>query len=463
MHEVTTEYFDVAIVGGRVAGSSAATHLARAGLSVLLLERAKLPSDTLSTHTIQDLDCLQRLGVLKRVLATGSPPMPRSTLWMDDCDLSVGHPEQPWLSVRRTTLDELLLDTARQAGADVRLERKVTGLLRTDHDGRVRGLRYEDPYGRHLTVSCRLVVGADGRSSTVGRLVGARKYNRSGNERGAVWRYFQDLPAPPEFFFCRRGSDLLLAAPCDQGRVMLSVQPALKETAAYRAPGEIERMFLRRARPWGQGNHEWGDLLADATPEGAANMVLRYACFFRESAGPGWVLLGDASHVKDVVTGQGICDALRHAEQLTARVSHGWGSDRSLDSATRGWWRSKDRDAAPMYWLSRDMGKAGVTSPLYGSFFARIAASPRLKLRLQEVLGRRYGVRRFIAPYRFALVIAAQLRKGEVPVDTTLREAGQLVRTEAARRWAGIRPRYERQRNEQAREIGSERETGAVR
>ncbi|MFG7944794.1 FAD-dependent oxidoreductase [Streptomyces cacaoi] len=443
MREATRERFDVAVVGGRVAGSSAAAHLARAGLSVLLLERADSPGEILSTHTMQDLDCLDRLGVLERVLATGPPPMPRSTLWMDDCDLSVGHPEQPWLSVRRATLDGLLLETARRAGAEVRLGCKVTGLLRDGRDERVHGLRYTGPDGREVTVSSRLVVGADGRSSTVAKLTGARKYHQSWNERGAVWRYFEGLPAPPEFFFCRRGDDLLLAAPCDRGRVLLAVQPAVEDASRYRADGEIERTFRRAARPWGRDGHEWSDLLAHAEPDGAARMVLRYACFFRESAGPGWVLLGDAGHVKDVVTGQGICDAMRHAERLTARVMPAWRSDRALDAATRTWWHARDRDAAPMYWLSQDMGRAGVSPALFGSFFQRIAASERRKLRLQEVLGRRYPVRRFIAPYRFAAAIAARLRSGAAPAGATLREAGALVRTEALRRWAAVRPHYE--------------------
>lgn len=443
MPKASMERFDVVVVGGRVAGASAAAHLARAGLSVLVLERATLPSETLSTHTVQDLDCLDRLGVLDTVLRTGAPPMFRSTLWIDDFDLSVDHLEQPWLSVRRVTLDGLLLDEAGRAGADVRLRRKVTGLLRDGGDGRVSGLRYEDPDGRAVEVSCRLVVGADGRSSTVGRLAGARKYHQSWNERGAVWRYFEDLPAPPEFFFCRRGDDLLLAAPCDQGRVMLAVQPALHDTSRYRAPGEIERAFLATGRPWGRGGRAWRDLLAHARADGAARTMVRYSCFFRQSAGPGWVLLGDAGHVKDVVTGQGISDAMRHAERLTARVLPGWGSDRSLDAATRRWWRARDRDAAPMYWLSQDMGRAGPFAPLYMSFFARIDASERLKLRLQQVLGGRYPVRRFTAPHRFAAVLAAQLRSGEVPAGATLREAHQLLRTETARRWAGRWPRHE--------------------
>ena len=51
--------YDVAIVGGRVAGASTALLLARAGLRVAVLERSRAGSDTLSTHA------LMRAGVLQ--------------------------------------------------------------------------------------------------------------------------------------------------------------------------------------------------------------------------------------------------------------------------------------------------------------------------------------------------------------------------------------------------------------
>ena len=45
--------YDVIVVGTRVAGASTALLLARGGLRVLAVDRARFPSDTLSTHQIQ--------------------------------------------------------------------------------------------------------------------------------------------------------------------------------------------------------------------------------------------------------------------------------------------------------------------------------------------------------------------------------------------------------------------------
>src|SRR5690348_18296131 len=66
---------DVIIVGARVAGSATALLLARAGLKVLVVDRATFPSDTLSTHQVQlpGVARLARWGLLDAVLEAGTP------------------------------------------------------------------------------------------------------------------------------------------------------------------------------------------------------------------------------------------------------------------------------------------------------------------------------------------------------------------------------------------------------
>src|SRR5207249_4118005 len=96
---------------------------------------------------------------------------------------------------RRTTLDTVLVETAREVGVDVREATKVTGLV-WDR-GRVAGVRWQDRDGQTGEIACRLVVGADGRRSTVAELVGEKEpYRRDENGRGLVFMYVDDpLPA----------------------------------------------------------------------------------------------------------------------------------------------------------------------------------------------------------------------------------------------------------------------------
>src|SRR5579885_2175490 len=72
--------YDVIVVGARVAGSSTAMLLARRGLKVLAVDRARFPSDTLSTHQVQVPGAArpQRWGLLERVEAAGTPATRRA-------------------------------------------------------------------------------------------------------------------------------------------------------------------------------------------------------------------------------------------------------------------------------------------------------------------------------------------------------------------------------------------------
>ena len=68
---------DVIVVGSRAAGAATAILLARAGHDVLLLDRAQLPSDTTSTHSLVRGGVVQlsRWGLLGDVLDSGAPPV----------------------------------------------------------------------------------------------------------------------------------------------------------------------------------------------------------------------------------------------------------------------------------------------------------------------------------------------------------------------------------------------------
>src|SRR6188474_1772918 len=74
--------YDAIVVGARCAGSPTAMLLARAGHRVLLVDRARFPSDTLSTHYIHQsgVACLERWGLRDRIAEAGAPAIRRYTL-----------------------------------------------------------------------------------------------------------------------------------------------------------------------------------------------------------------------------------------------------------------------------------------------------------------------------------------------------------------------------------------------
>ena len=137
--------YDVIVVGARVAGASTAMLLARRGYRVLLVDRRRPGSDTVSTHALMRGGVLQlkRWGLLDRVIESGTPAISRTVVHYGDApeviDLKSRAGVGELYAPRRTVLDSILAPAAEEAGVDVRFGTTVCGLL-TDASGRVRGI-----------------------------------------------------------------------------------------------------------------------------------------------------------------------------------------------------------------------------------------------------------------------------------------------------------------------------------
>ena len=438
------ERFDVVVVGARCAGAPLAAMLAGRGVAVALVDKATFPSDTLSTHVFQNdgARVLDGIGVLDRVLAAGTPWIEQADLRIEDLTLVHRWPRRPtdpgpMLCVRRTVLDALLVEAAAKAGAHVRTATTVTGLV--ERGGRVGGVRVEGEQGGY-ELEAALVVGADGRGSAVARLAGARPYNLVPGERMCSWAYYEgaSAPAPPTFFAHRWDEEYVIACPCDGGLYLVVVIPPQARAGGFRA--DVEGAFDAHVA----GCESVAAIVAGARRTGRPALFTRWTGYFRQSAGPGWVLVGDAGHFKDPAPGQGITDALRQAERLADDVVAGLSGARPLDQAMRAWWRWRDRDAHEMAWFSHDMGRGSRVPPVLIELLRPLAEDPAQRDRFFDVLNHRVRPSEVLTPPRLLAATARLLRRGEPAPARVLGDTKDIVAQDVRRRWLNRRPRYGR-------------------
>ncbi len=305
------EKYDAVVVGARCAGATVSTLLARAGQRVLLVDRDTFPSDTVSTHQLfpDSLHLLDQLGAGDR-LRTAHLLRPVEYSWRI-LGHAVAGPFTPigghdrTLSVRRIALDAVLVQTAVDAGAELRTGCTVDDLLGSGSpDDPVRGV----VLGSGESVEARWVIGADGRTSTVARRLGLPRVRERRGEMAMLLAYWRGLPDADWCHIDVHEHAALLSSPCEDGLHLLSVSgpPELSRGSAserQEAYATMLRRFPATLNP---------RLLdrAEQTSEVIAVPETMLRGFERQANGPGWALVGDAGLFKHPVTAQGIGDAL---------------------------------------------------------------------------------------------------------------------------------------------------------
>jgi flavin-dependent dehydrogenase len=316
-------HYDAVIVGARCAGAATAMLLARAGMKVLAIDRQAYGSDSMSTHALMRTGVLQlkRWGLLPAVMAAGTPEI-RATTFHYGCEtlrLSI-KPEygvEYLCAPRRTVLDRILVDSARSASADVR-HGVALSRLQIDSKGRVVAASLRDADGNSTTVRSDIVIGADGRQSTVAALVKAGTYLNGQSTSGYVYGYFEDLERYGyHWHFAENVAAGVIPTNHRQHCVFVSV-PGTAFPATFH--GNVEGAFRQVLAA--NSSHLSDDI-------SRAHLVGRLRGFagapghLRQSHGPGWALVGDAGYFKDPLTAHGITDALRDAELLARAILDG--------------------------------------------------------------------------------------------------------------------------------------------
>lgn len=350
--------YDAIVVGARCAGSPTAMLLAQKGYQVLLVDRARFPSDTVSTHYIHQpgVARLKRWGQLERVAASNCPPVRHQLFDVGPFQLRGAPPPADGVAVgyapRRSVLDKILVDAAAAAGVEVR-ERFAVDALVVDGE-RVTGVRGRAAGGATVTEQARLVVGADGLRSLVARGVRARAYNVRPTLTCAYYSYWSDVPVDGPELYPRPGR-MIVAAPTNDGQTLVIVY--WPKDAFHDVRAAIEGRFLEAL--------DLAPGLAERVRHGTRGERFRGTAdlrnLYRRPYGPGWALVGDAGYHKDPITAQGISDAFRDAELLAEAVADGFSGRRPMAEALADYERRRNEASLPIYGLTCQL--AGLEPP----------------------------------------------------------------------------------------------------
>lgn len=348
--------WDVVVVGARVAGASTALLLARAGLRVLVVERSRRGSDTLSTHALMRAGVLQlsRWGLLDRVVE-GATPIQRTLFhYYGEEPVAVSIRPSPGVPAlyapRRTVLDRVLAEAAEEAGAVVLHGHVVTDLVR-DGEGRVTGIRTRDRLGATRTEEARIVVGADGQRSLVADRVGAPVRWQGHTATHPLYSYVAGLSAAGyEWYYSHRVAGGLI--PTHDGLTCVFVAPTRRVLDGLLARGSAGQAFDEVAR----SVPGLAPRLAEAGPRSPVRVARGVPGFLRQAHGPGWALVGDAGYWKDPLSTHGMTDAMRDAELLARALVAGLGDrDADLPGALADYQQTRERLSRPMFEVVEQM------------------------------------------------------------------------------------------------------------
>lgn len=355
--------YDAIVVGARCAGAPTAMLLARAGHSVLLLDRDEFPSDIMSTHFIHlpGIVRLHRWGLLERVIETGVPAIPKS-------NLHVGHqvispPPMPMpgglpsesICPRRYILDQLLVDAAVEAGVELRQGVSVRELIR--EGDAVVGVRGHAKDKTPIEERARIVIGADGLHSIVAREVAAEEYDTKPTLTFGYYTYWTGVNDQEMHIWFFEDGHGVLSFPTHDGLSCVGVGGAIDEFPEFRK--DIEGNYLAIIERVPQ--------LAEAIKAGERKErfvgTADQPNFFRVPYGPGWALVGDAGYHRDFLTGLGITDAFRDAELVAQAVDAGLNGARPMPEALAEYQTKRDAVAKPLYDFTTKLASGTLPKP----------------------------------------------------------------------------------------------------
>ena len=304
--------WDVLIAGAGPAGTMAATILARAGVRVLMVDRARFPRDKLCGDSLNPgtLDILHRHNLATWVERHGLPIAGMLISGGSGLQVAATYPcALQGRAILRRDLDQWLLGEALRAGAQFEEGVAVRGALMNPHDSgeRVAGVIVDSRVNKRVPIHARVTIAADGRRSTLAFGLGLSAHPAH-PRRWAVGAYFDGVET---------------AAPYGEMHIQprqyigVALLPnGLANICAVGTPATLPHLNNpERAMREAIARHPtMRDRFAGARLATRPVILGPLAVDARAAGVPGLLLAGDAAGVIDPITGDGLGFAMRGAE-----------------------------------------------------------------------------------------------------------------------------------------------------
>ncbi|MFI9201792.1 NAD(P)/FAD-dependent oxidoreductase [Streptomyces sp. NPDC053048] len=399
MPENMTDTYDVVINGASVAGCSAAILFARRGARVALLERRSSMSahKVLCTHYIQAsahpvmteiglADALDGVGAIRN-----SADYWTKWGWIKP-EARTGPGVLPHgYSVRRETLDPLLRRLAAETeGVDLKPGHTVGELL--TEDGWVTGVAGTTAGGT-FALRARLVVGADGKDSTVARLAGTPA-EISENNRFSYFAYYRGITHPEGRTSARvyyLDPDNAYVMPNEDGVTVIAAVLSKQRLDDFKDDIEGAYLDLVRSLP------EAPDI-DNAERISKVIGTVNYPLISRRPTGTGYALIGDAALTSDPLSAVGCAWAMQSASWLVEAAAPALADDDRLSAALAAYARRHATETGPHQHLIADYATARPFNEIEAFMFEAAAKDSRMAEHFHVFGSRLMTVEDFMAP-----------------------------------------------------------------
>ncbi|MBU1378376.1 MAG: FAD-dependent monooxygenase [Alphaproteobacteria bacterium] len=379
--------YDLVIVGGGIGGSALAAVMAGAGRSVLLLEQSETYQDRVRGEWIAPwgVDEVKRVGLYDLLLGAGGHHLTRHVTYDEHLDPAVADAAPTPLGLFRAGVPgplcighphhcQTLFDAAGAAGAETLRGVRVTEAI----GGESPQVTFELG-DRTRTVSARLVIGADGRTSQVRETAGIVLHQDTPHHWFAgllvegVDEWPDDLQA-----IGTEGDFGFLAFPQGGGRVRVYGGYALDEAKRFKGPDGPRRFLDAFAMQCSPGNRH----IAAGRPAGPLFSYINADAWTDAPLAPGVVLVGDAAGWNDPIIGLGLSITYRDVRIVSDILKAGddWSETAFAPYAEERAERMRRLRFAAQLQSALDMEFGPDAAARRRSYYERGAVDPTLKM-----------------------------------------------------------------------------------